>query len=122
MAGRPRLCVGQTAALLKNAATRSLRRRRTALVALLDWWESGRRLCGGNEIVDDEDPGPLRVAHGNLSGQALLLALDAMVGAQYTVSRACTSSNRFIIGVAGWKFVFGQEDVESLFFFLKLKR
>jgi hypothetical protein len=83
----------------------------------LAWWESGRRLCGGNEIVDDEDPGPLRVAHGNLSGQALLLALDAMVGAQYTVSRACTSSNRFIIGVAGWKFVFGQEDVESLFFF-----
>ena len=34
----------------------------------------------------------------------------------HIVSCACTSSNGFISGMVGWKFVFGQEDVESLFF------
>ena len=40
----------------------------------------------------------------------------AGVDARHIVSRACTSSNGFISGMVRWKFIFGQEDVELLFF------
>ena len=36
--------------------------------------------------------------------------LGAMVDAQHVVSCDCTSSNGFISGMVGWKFLFGQGD------------
>ena len=39
-----------------------------------------------------------------------------LVDARQVVSSACTSSNVFISGIDRWKFVFGQEGAQSLFF------
>ena len=62
-----------------------------------------------------KEAAPLHL-HEKLSWWALSLALGAMMDARHTMLPACTSSNEFVSGMAGWKFVFGQEDVESFFF------
>ena len=38
-----------------------------------------------------------------------------MMDARHTISRVCRSSNGFNSVMAGWKFIFGEEDVKLLF-------